>query len=284
MSLNWVEIADEPNRLRYDCLSEALQSAGVENTVAYVATDVEGFPGAFSAAIQTYQQIRLGSLFYEQVLGLTTQMPAQMLTLKSADSFVQNQTEAGRQWWPRCFLAKGLARALVTDVKSIDLTAAAFVLGAGGETRAVVAALAQLGFKRFSLSDSDENRARALVTDLRRCHFGAQFHFVSRQSITSLPSVHSVAVNTMAIGHDDGMLAELFYFNFLKGSGIWIDLRPGPKNQDLEAEAKAVGAVVLPAHRVLMWTDVEWASESLAVKLDLESLAQAYAQALIPKP
>jgi hypothetical protein len=281
--LNWTELSPQPDRARFEALSQVLTAAGLPNHFEPITCDLAAFPAALADAQKKFAQLRIGGALCELAPSLLDHMPSTMLTLKVADSFVRAPGGSApgvgvtdNTWWPRSYLAQGFGRALVSDIKNIDLSGAAFLLGATPETRAAVASLTKVGFRRFSIADPNNERGRSLIEDLRASHFGVQCQFIPRETITQLPSVHSIGVNTLAFGEDDGTLAELFYFNFLKPGGIWVDLALRPLNLDLEAEAKAVGAVIEPGHRIAVWTDIEWAGEALGLKLDPEKLGAAY--------
>lgn len=271
--LSWAEISMRPNRLRFDALSEAMREFGIENLVEYIVSDQTNFAASLADAQIKFKQIKIGKGLCEWAPQLTDQMPSMMLTLRTADSFMSDGT--GR-WWPRSFLIDGFARALVHDIKTVDITGAVFILGATGEARALVAALARLGFSRFTIADPDDSQGRAFIELMRKSHFGVQFQFVSRLFITQLPSIHSVAINALDPADNDGILSELFYFNFLKTAGIWLDLAFGESNLDLEAEARVVGATVLPSYRVAVWSDVEWIKELTGRQLDPDLLSKKY--------
>ncbi len=269
--VSWAQISTDSDSRRVNLLSQALRDAGFANRVELIQSRPETFEADVRAACKVHQQLRVGGELCELLPSLTEKVPSSILTLKVADAYVKQ----GDEWWPRNFLNEGLQRAVVTDVKGFDLTGAVFILGSGCESRAAVAALARLGFSRFNVSDPNDEKGQKFIEDVKRSYFGVQFQFVPRHLITQLPSVHSVAINTLDPGADEGALSELYYFNFLKSGGLWLDLSLDPTNEELAGEAGAVGAFVEPGFRVAAWTDLEWSRTAFGVQLDVEAYATA---------
>jgi shikimate 5-dehydrogenase len=271
----WVEISSILHESRFTCLSSELAKAGIENQVEYIqVSDKDTFEKVLTEVKERFTQVRVGGLLCELLPSLLERMPANLLSLKAADAMLLTAGE----WWPHNFLTEGLGRALVKDLKTLDLSGGAFILGANCEARAVVASLIRLGFTRFSISDPDNDRGQKFVDSIRTTYFGVTCQFVARHSITQLPSVHTMAVNVIEPGADDGALGELFYFNFLRSGGVWLDLAL-PGSQELEAEARAVGSRIESGYNVAAWTDFLWAKEAFGVDLDVTSLAHEYAKA-----
>lgn len=288
--LRWAELSVYPERKRFETLSAALNDEGFKNEVSFIETDEGRFSEALKEAQNQYAQLRIGGELCRVVHQSADRMSTLMLALQTADAyaqmksdgkFVRSQEESGAEgnsWWPKNYLIEGIRRTLVADLKAVDFSGGVFVIGAGAEARAAVAALVRTGFIRFSISDPDEELGRAFIEEAEKVFFNCQFQFVPRHMITQLPSVNSVAINTLTIGRDGGVLDELFYFNFLKSGGIWLDL-PLERHGELDAEALAVGASVAPGYRILAWTDLEWANEVLGVHLSIDKLTEAYKNA-----
>ncbi len=285
--LRWAEISDRSEHDRYQTLSSVLNEAGFPNEFSFIEADAERFSEVMKEAQSQFGQLRIGGELCRLVHLSANHMSTVMLALQTADTyaqmkadgaFVRTQEEGGGEsatWWPKNYLCEGIRRALISDLKAVDFSGGVFVLGAGAEARSVVAALAKTGFFKFSVSDPDEEAGRGFIEEAEKVFFNCQFQFVPRHMITQLPSVNSVAVNTLVRGRDGGALDELFYFNFLKPGGIWIDL-PLERHDELDSEAVAVGAAVAPGYRVWAWSDFEWASEILGIALPIERLTEAY--------
>jgi shikimate 5-dehydrogenase len=273
-AIRWIELSTTCERERFTALSEALKIAGVANEVEFREIKPNEFDKALKECCASFDQIRIGGELCELAAKNPERQPSTILTLKAVDSYVR---EAGAQntknhasWWPRNFLFEGIQHSLVNDVVNLDIGGAVFVLGATAEARAVIGALVRIGFKRFTICDPAATKGQALLRELMQSYFSVQFQLVSRQFITQLPGIHSIAVNTLKNGEDDETFAELFYFNFLKPGGVWLDLPMKNANTLLEAEANAVGAFVESSLRVFRCADLAWAKACFGVELDPE--------------
>lgn len=276
----WAEISNRPSRARFEALRTALATAGLESEVEFIECpigDVNRFEEIFAEAKKKYDQLRIGGPLADLPLRNAERLPASLVALQAADAIVKSPlSEPGRfDWWPRNYTFEGLQLALVRDLKNIDVSGPVFVLGAGPDARAVIGAMTRIGFSKFALSDPDESRGRALATELKKRYFNLTLQFIPRHMITQLPSVHTAAVNTLSTDDDDGTHSELFYFNFLKPGGLWLDL-PFEGFADLDVEAGAIGALVESGPRLAAWIDREWAQDAWGVSLELEALVESY--------
>lgn len=271
--MRWVEVGDEASEHRFRLLSEALAKAGVENEHSFI--EFTGDPEKVFGAAERFDQIRLTGEASTRIVGYAPRTPSSIISLKAADAYVK---EKDGQWWPRCFFVGGLDRTFAHSTLDLDFQSGVFVLGANPESRWVISSLARIGYNKVSLCEPDEDRGQAFVEELMKSYFNMQIQYVPRHLLTQLPGIHAVGVNTLCEGRDDGALAELFYFNFLKPGGAWLDLALSPFNQSLEAEAKSVGATIIPGHRVYAIADSLWA-ESVGATIDVEALAHSYAEA-----
>jgi shikimate 5-dehydrogenase len=188
---------------------------------------------------------------------------------------LDGEKKAESSWWPRNYVCDGLRRVLVGAGRNLDTSGAVMILGATPYARAITSIFVKVGFRRFSIVDANEAQGFELIKDLERYYFNTDFQFVARGMVTQLPSVHTVAVNALAIGHDESSARDLFFFNFLKPGGLWLDLA-FQTHSTLAAEAAAIGALVEPGYKVAAWTDFEWARDVVGVNLDPESLARRY--------
>jgi hypothetical protein len=267
--VRWVEISTECERARMQALSEELAAHGIPNEVSFIECGVGEFGDVLLEAQDRFDQIRIGGELRDLAPKFVTRLPSQILTLRSIDAFVKEDGE----WWPRNYLVEGLGASIAEDLKNLDFTGVVIVIGAGADGRAAVASFVRVGFNRVNIVDTDDERAEALVEDLRRSFFSVQFQAVSRHRITQLPSVHSVAVNTLA-KTDEAFAADLFYLNFLKAGGVWLDLPLVSTNGALTTEARGVEAVIESSAAVLDRVDRAWARAcfgALGARLSSES-------------
>lgn len=277
--VKWAEISDKCERERFLALSQELKSAGVPNEVSFIECDEAEFPEVLDRAKGEFSHLRIGGALRETSLQHCQKVPSSVLTLKLIDSFVKEKDGA---WWPRCFIGDAIMQSISEDMKNLDLTAAILVVGAGPDARAAISAFVRVGFNRVNLTDVDETRALGLMDDLRRSYFNVQFNYVARHMITQLPSIHSVAVNTIESGFDDGLIDELSYFNFLKPGGVWLDLPLVQGAGSLDSEASSVGALVEPGINIHDRVDRAWSETCFGVRLYRASYRERLARLFKP--
>jgi shikimate 5-dehydrogenase len=282
--IRWCEISDFSEAQRMSALSETLSKAGIENEFSFVPASPTTLQVELKKAQKEFSQIRISGTLGQRALENYENVPIAAKLVGAIDAIVQ---ESPGEWWPRNFLAEGLQRAIVSDVKTLNIGSTAFILGTGWEARSVVAALSRIGFRRFTISDHDEKGGDEFIRTLHRNHFDVEFQFIPRKMITQLPSVHSFGVNTLVKGRDEGVLEELVYFNYLEMGGVWLDLPLVPMNAALAEEADAAGAIVEPGIKVAVATDTLWAEacfQSSKLKFDSAAYHTLLAQALSQAP
>jgi shikimate 5-dehydrogenase len=275
--MNWAVISDTvQNKLRANVLSTALNEAGIKNQVHFVSATPENLNDVIqNCSNKNIQYMRFEGSLADFVPSCFNNLPSTILTLKSADAIVP---EHDGRLWPRNFFQEGMQRLAAGDLGDLDLTGAAFVIGARPETRASIAALVRIGFRRINLTCIDDKRGEELLTDFKRTYFNVQFTFTPRSMITQLPGVHSIAVNTISMDDDPNRLSELFYFNFLKAGAIWIAVPMNSMSSPLIQEAKNVGAEVCEAALLAARVDQAWAESCFKVRLDHEKLRAEYSK------
>jgi shikimate 5-dehydrogenase len=148
----------------------------------------------------------------------------------------------GKEWWPRPLLEEALIHCVTENFGQLDLDSFALVAGAGGGAKLAIASIAMLGYSTINISDKSEENAIRLVEEMKKKFFQINFQAVPFQSITTLPGVHSLVVNTTPLSLENDLLDELYFFNFLKSGGAVIDLTLIPSETPLIIEAKQWGA------------------------------------------
>jgi shikimate 5-dehydrogenase len=242
-------------------LSDTLSRLGIKNEVSFIECDEAGLEAALASAQANYDQIRIGGSLRGVIWKHLTEMPAQIFTIKSIDALVR----ADDRWWPNNYLFEGLIVSIARDLNHLDLTGAVLILGSGGDAKTVAAAFSRIGFSRFSISDRSIEAVEELIVELRRNYFNGKFQAIPGPLITQVPSIHSVAVNTIAV-EQDGFLDQFFYMNFLKADGAWLDIS-FEEYEELAAEARDVGAFVEPAARIFACADRAWAQAAFGVDI-----------------
>ncbi len=262
---------------RFQLLSEVLNHNGVENEVVHESISAMDLAARLPEYFQTFQQIRVSSSSCDEMRTLMSRAPSMTMSLKVCDAFVHEADG----WWPRCFLYEAMQVVVAKHVTGLDFTGGVFVIGAGAMTRAVVGALVRVGFEKINITDPDEYLAQELIEDLQRTFFGVQFQFTKKQMVTQLPGVHSVAVNTIVGTDTNPELSEIFYLNFLKAGGAWIDLNLSPVESNLSAEARTVGAQVVNGVKVASITDCLWVKKAFALDLDESQYSEILRQSFV---
>lgn len=258
--MKWAEISDQGEQKRFTALSQALTEFGIENEFQFLEATPETFDAVLKSAKRDFQQLRIGGSFCTQIVDKLDSFTVLTKQIGAVDALLH----LDGAWWPRNFLSEGVHRAAINDVPKLNLTGAVFVLGTGWKARAVIGALARIGFTRFTISDKDGSNGESFIEGLKRVHFDTQMQFVPREMITQLPSIHSVAVNTLTTGEDAGLLSELIYFNYLGMGGLWLDLSLIPENSSIAEEADAAGAFVESPIKVATAVDAIWAEACVA--------------------
>lgn len=266
--IRWAEITGTPSKVRFDYLSQFLKSLGHENEVNYVVATDETFPDEIRQAMQKFEHIRITSPFGERVTQEIQDMeaiPAATMIQKSSDCLIFED----EHWWARSMLAEGLIRE-VALMKKMDISETAFIVGAGSSCRAVVSALMKAGFQKFNITERFEERGQLLIKDLKATYFGADFRFTPQSSITQLPGIHSILVNTTPLVQSNDLLNELYYCNFLKPDAVVIDLTIMPYDTPLIKAAQQVGARTVHGCDVATLVDTYWLKSSMKIEVDSE--------------
>lgn len=277
--IKWVEIAGQNSKLRYDFLSRFLNEKGYKNQLDYVTADLDSFPEKLQELMQNYDHIRVGSPFGEKVYEQVPKIPVTTMIQKSADSMVKQ----GNEWWARSMLTEGLTREMAL-LKKVDISETAFIIGAGASCRAIVAALLKAGFKKFNIADKFEERGRLLVKDLQSTYFGVDFRFTPAGSVTLLPGIHSLVVNSSPFVVSNDILSELYYCNFLKPNGVVIDLTIVPVETPLLKSVQQVEGRVVPGYKVASLVDVYWVRISMGIQLNEEEYTESFHQYCLSQP
>lgn len=274
-----VEVGSGASKFRYEFLARFLAAKGHQVQFDFVQCSPENFPAEIQRLMKDYQHIRIATPFGEKVHEYVSAVPMATLTQKSSDSLIFDQG----QWWARSMLSEGLVREIVL-MKNLDISESALIVGAGASCRAVVSAMLKIGFKKFNITEKFEERGRLLIKDLRQTYFGVDFRFTPQTSITQLPGIHSVLVNTTPLVPANDLLNELYYCNFLKSDGVVIDLTLVPFETPLVKAAVQVGARVIHGCQVAALVDAYWIKSSMHIVIDPEEYGAGLKSACQAEP
>jgi len=170
--------------------------------------------------------------------------------------------------WPRTLSDEAFIRSFTSHFKQIDLMAPALIAGIGPLTRFVVPALAHIGIKKISIADSDEEQGIKLIEQFKKKFFNIKFEFVKFETITTLPGVYALLVNTTALNLENHLLDELYFFNFLKNDGAVVDLTLIPPLTPLLTEAQEWGARLMSGETYYSQHDCLMIEKVTGIKLD----------------
>ncbi len=259
----WVEIGLQNNKPRYQLLSEFLAANNFANQVEFIQTTEDEFQKKLPEWLTQYDGVRIGRGLGEVVIPMFENHPVMVDKIRAADAIVKMDGK----WWLKADAVDGFSRVLANVGERFDRESSVLVVGAGAAARVAITGLFMLGFKNFSISTLDQEKAKILVEKLSRTHLGAAFRVVPKEGLILLPGIHGVLVNTTPMGEDNPMLAELYYFNFFKVGGVAIEFSILPVETPLLVGAKEVGASCVYGYQISAQTDMIWCEQITGRKL-----------------
>jgi len=272
--VKWVEIARTSSKVRFEVLSEYLNDKGFENEVEFLEVSPVDFEVHFREAMEKYDSIRIGSPFGSQLDTFFHAQDSEIRFLGAADAVWKKEGE----WRLMSSNHFGLRRIIHDIGQGFDFESSILVVGAGAGARVAVSVFVKYGFNKINITNKFVEQANDLIADLRRKYFLIDFEFVSEEKLVMLPGTNVVLVNTtpLVIGND--LLKELYYFNFLKASGIVIDFTFIPIDTPLVMEAEQIGIKTVRGYEVSSWGDMAWVENCFGLRLDREEYCERLKQ------
>jgi shikimate 5-dehydrogenase len=267
--MKWCVISDETNHRRHETLSQALKDHGIENTMTPLPATLDTFSQVLKSAQTTFDQIRIGSPFGDQMGKIGIHSTELISRIQSGDAFIKKN----QIWWPKSYLFGGMVKQFNLNVKAIDLKSSVFIVGAGASSRVAIAAFSQMGFLKFHITDRDSKKGMDLVASVKKTYFNVDFQFVPQSAIMVLPGSNSVLVNTTPITTENKILLDLYYFNFLKKPSTVIDMNLYPIPTPLCKEASELGADCIHGYQIAAQVDVDWAKEVTGFDIEISKYA-----------
>jgi len=165
----------------------------------------------------------------------------------------------------------GFTQNLIQGAPDFDFKAGpAVVLGAGGASRAVIAALLEMGVPKIFLSNRTRHRAETL-----RTVFGARIEVVEWVTIGNFLEQANVVVNTTSLGMT-GKPQLRVPLDGLKAGTLVTDIVYTPLDTDLLIAAKAAGCQTVDGIGMLLHQAVpgfeRWFGHRPDVTLDLKQV------------
>ncbi|MCB0357608.1 MAG: hypothetical protein KDD40_11400 [Bdellovibrionales bacterium] len=261
----WAEIARTPFVLRYELLSEYLNSKGFKNEFTYLEVQPTEFEQQLQLALKNYQALRLGTPYGTSSLSFFNCIPANIAYLNAADYVYKNS-----HWELGAATLWGFEKLLNDQGQNINLDYSALIVGSGTASRFAIHALIKIGIKHINISNQFSEQAKELIIELEKKYFGVQFEYVPDDELVLLPGTNSVLVNTTPLIESNSILKELYYFNFLRADGLVVDFTFLPIKTPLITEAEQIGLKAIRGYQVIAWGDIEWAKKFTTVPLDYQ--------------
>lgn len=157
-----------------------------------------------------------------------------------------------KELWPDLILWKEFTQVLVSQVKQMDFSAVAYIVGANPVATCVLTGLVHLGFQKIRWIIHDDDFIPEEIDRIQKTYFGLQLEILSSSKL-SLRSVDgAILVNTTTFENRPEMLQDISYFNFIRQDSFVVDLdlcRSFSKRfaSPLIEEASSMGLQFLPA-------------------------------------
>lgn len=253
--MKWCVVGYDFEQSRYTFLSEWLKQQGVQNSLELVEMSPTEFANEFHGLRDKFDQIRIEKPFRHEAFLETKKNEAGMILLKTADCFFK---DSRGEWWLRSALYEGISSILSRQETNLKVENSALIVGVGGASRAVIAALVKVGYQTFNITNAFDDQATELISELRRMYFNVRFNFVSQSQLVLLPGTNSIVINSTPLVASNDLLDELHYFNFLISKGLVWDLTLSPIDTPLTKEATEIGAQIYRGFEFAAATDRVW--------------------------
>lgn len=268
--IKWVEIALPNSKDRFTYLSEVLNQMGVPNEAHFIEGSRDNLAAQIAEAKKNFDHIRIGSPFTELAFDPKTELTATVQVVKAVDAFTKDDVG---NWWPQSILFEAFIHGLAHRIKALDLNSSVLMVGAGGAARAVLSALARVGYMKFNITDRYQEKVQVLITDLKRTFFNLKFEYIPISGITALPGMHSLIVNTTPLLEENELIRELQFYNFMKEGGAVIDLTTIPPKTPLLEEAEHIGAKIVQGFEIAAEVDSVWVKKVTGKPFDTATYA-----------
>lgn len=249
-----IHLTDKPWENRWAALIDAVRkNFGAELTATIKTTSLETLASDFQEVLRgDYDICRVSDSLSVEILKHLPQTTAETNHVGACGFLLKEK----QMWWPRPLLAEAFTRCLSQDIHKLDLSSSALVAGASGSGKMIISSLVKQGFMKINLADRIETTGREMIAEMKKKYFQVAFEYIPFETITTLPGVHSLIVNTTPLVLENELLDELYFFNFLKTGGIVVDLTLLPPETPLLSEAKQWGARHLSGDYVVAHRDI----------------------------
>ena len=226
---------------RIQLMTEALQKYQITGNIEKMSLDPSELPNFLISQKDHYSAIRLTPAFQEVVTTLFPNLPTVERIIQVADCLFLEKNK----WWPRSLLVDCLADSMILKQPQIDTQAQGLIVGDNSEAQVALFVLIKMGFSKINLISEHSNKIQSILDRTRNSLFGVEIKLISPDELTLLPNICSVAINTATLDPEDALMNDLKYLNFLKITGLLVDLSETDEQNPLIVEAQKVGIKTL---------------------------------------
>jgi shikimate dehydrogenase len=231
-----------------------------------VSTVTEFSPELFKEAQALNIDPHLSSL----ILPKMPVIPTQVRNTGVLDSFFFDDGK----WIPRLFLFEAARQVLVDQAKDMDIRHPGFVIGDDASALTMISVLIHLGFAEIYVVSENENALNHSITAIARNYIGVKILPLPATELTMQALSASVVINCESLQDKKSLLNDLSYFNFMKTSGLILDLQwiKGGGSPLLE-EAVRADLRIVETSRVVGLQAMQWLEKlSIADEIKVEDL------------
>ena len=253
-----VEITKKnPQRFRFDFLSEWLQENGVDFEFDYIQS--QDLESDIQEAKKEFDSIRFGPSCIDEAARLQSRLPASAQIIMSIEALMRER----KQWWPRSFCGDAIRQVFVERVQSLDTLRSAVIVGSGGLARIAAQFAVTSGYKKILFSGIESDKGTALVSDLSRVFFDCHLEWMGDRVLGLSPGSTSLLINTEPIVSDSDLFSDLCYFNFLHNKGVVCELLASNFNAQLVREARNVNIQCVTGELIASREDSLWIKKAV---------------------
>ena len=231
---------------KIELMRESAQKLQLSCEIDKISMDATELQNFFVSQKDQYSAIRLTPDFQEVVTALFPNLPTVERIIQVADCLFLEKNK----WWPRSLMVDCLADSMVLKQPQIDTQAQGLIVGDSSEAQVALYVLIKMGFSKINLITDHSNKIQSILDRTRQSLFGIDVKLISPDELTLLPNICSVAINTETLDKDDPLMNDLMYLNFLKPTGLLVDLSETDAQNPLISEAQKVGIRTLHSSEV----------------------------------
>lgn len=276
--LKWCCVGYQHNPLRFELLSEFLNSKNISNKFESIEISPADFDVEFKKVLDNFDQVRIEAPFGISAYKYFKAHEAIMSQLRSVDCVFKDDLA---HWWGKSLTYTSLCESLQGVGEVIDLDSSVLVVGAGASARAAVAACAKMGFKDFKITNKFDEQGLELIREMKANFFGLNFEFVSQDKLILLPGTNCIAINTTPYVESNDLLPELYYFNFLRKRGVIVELTFYPMHTPLVKESLEINNFNIFGYELAALSDMHWTKWCTKQLIDVDELKAFYRTRLL---